>query len=59
MATIGKWQWQNVSKSNFSRLKTTIETAFYGNNVELLTSRRGLQESSFFIRYSSHRPASL
>ena len=40
MATIGKWQRQDVGKSNFSRLRTTIETAFYGNNVELLTSRR-------------------
>jgi len=40
MATKGKWGRQDVCKSNFSRLKVTIETAFYANNVELLTSRR-------------------
>ncbi|WP_448375756.1 phosphoenolpyruvate carboxykinase (ATP) [Fervidobacterium sp.] len=40
MATKGRWQWGEVNKSNFSRIRTTIESAFYGNNVELLTSRR-------------------
>ncbi|MEJ5257245.1 MAG: phosphoenolpyruvate carboxykinase (ATP) [Fervidobacterium sp.] len=40
MATKGRWQWGEVNKSNFSKIRTTIESAFYGNNVELLTSRR-------------------
>jgi phosphoenolpyruvate carboxykinase (ATP) len=40
MATKGRWQWSEVNKSNFSKIRTTIESAFYGNNVELVTSRR-------------------
>ncbi len=40
MATKGRWQWGEVNKSTFSKIRTTIESAFYGNNVELLTSRR-------------------
>ncbi len=40
MATRGRWKWQDVNKVNFSKIRTTIETAFYRNNVELLTSRR-------------------
>ncbi|MFN4224395.1 MAG: phosphoenolpyruvate carboxykinase (ATP) [Fervidobacterium nodosum] len=40
MSTKGRWKWQDVNKVNFSKIRTTIETAFYGNNVELLTSRR-------------------
>ncbi len=40
MSTNGRWKWQDVNKVNFSKIRTTIETAFYGNNVELLTSRR-------------------
>jgi phosphoenolpyruvate carboxykinase (ATP) len=40
MATTGRWNWSEVNKVNFSKIRTTIETAFYGNNVELLTSRR-------------------
>lgn len=40
MATKGRWQWSEVNKSNFSKLRTTIESAFYGNNVEVVTSRK-------------------
>jgi phosphoenolpyruvate carboxykinase (ATP) len=40
LATKGRWQWGEVNKSTFSKIRTTIESAFYGNNVELLTSRR-------------------
>ncbi|KAF2960998.1 phosphoenolpyruvate carboxykinase (ATP) [Fervidobacterium sp. 2310opik-2] len=40
MSTKGRWKWQDINKVNFSKIRTTIETAFYGNNVELLTSRR-------------------
>lgn len=40
MSTRGRWSWSKVGKEGFSRIRTTIETAFYGNNVELLTSRR-------------------
>lgn len=40
MASKGKWSWSEVNKTNISRIRSTIETAFYGNNVELLTSRR-------------------
>lgn len=40
MSTRRKWRWQDVNKMHFSKIRTTIETAFYANNVELLTSRR-------------------
>ncbi|WP_448378303.1 phosphoenolpyruvate carboxykinase (ATP) [Fervidobacterium sp.] len=40
MSTKGRWQWSEVNKTNFSKIRSTIEAAFYGNNVELLTSRR-------------------
>ncbi len=40
MATKGFWEINEINPKNFSRIRTTIESAFYGNNVELLTSRR-------------------
>ncbi|MFN3691326.1 MAG: phosphoenolpyruvate carboxykinase (ATP) [Fervidobacterium sp.] len=46
MATRGRWQRQDVNKTNFSKIRTTIETAFYGNNVELLTARREAYKKS-------------
>ncbi len=40
MATKDSWEITDINPKNFSRIRTTIESSFYGNNVELLTSRR-------------------
>lgn len=40
MATIYKFNRNDINKGNgmFSAVRSTIETAFYGNNVEKITS---------------------
>ena len=40
MATKAKFKWSEINSSNpmFSMARTTIETAFYGNNVEQIKS---------------------
>ena len=41
MATKAKFRWDELKASNplFSMARTTIETAFYGNNVESVDSK--------------------